>query len=112
MPLGLFPVRLLLLPCYHDRRGVGWQLDIFGQCCNQPLDACGICGGNGVALDVQGRCCTTPLSVAGLCCDVVDDCGVCNGVNACKVRFRAVVGMAGDVESSPLLKPYTVPFSQ
>lgn len=32
------------------------QLDRNGSCCTQPLDLCGVCGGNNVA-DIRGKCC-------------------------------------------------------
>jgi hypothetical protein len=70
------------------------------RCCNKTLDACGVCGGNGVAVDVQGRCCSKPLSSSGTCCDYVDDCGVCDGISSCVFRGSVVVGMDVDPGSS------------
>ena len=43
-------------------------LDRTGQCCAQALDACGVCGGSGVAIDFVGTCCTGALDASGLCC--------------------------------------------
>lgn len=34
------------------------ELDKDGQCCSDGIDACGICGGTGVALDAEGICCS------------------------------------------------------
>lgn len=33
------------------------QLDAMGECCEEKLDACGVCGGNGLYVDAVGRCC-------------------------------------------------------
>jgi hypothetical protein len=33
-------------------------LDVAGACCGEGLDACGVCGGSGVAVDVLGKCCS------------------------------------------------------
>lgn len=57
------------------------------------MDACGICGGNGVAVDVRGECCATPLAPSGLCCSGgLDSCGVCGGANACGATVTVAVG--------------------
>jgi hypothetical protein len=62
-------------------------IDGRGRCClTGNVDACGICGGTGVAVDAKGVCCATALDTSGLCCTAsIDDCGVCSGVNSCFV---------------------------
>ena len=48
------------------------------------VDACGVCGGDGVVVDVSGVCCSWPLSPSGVCCEgMLDSCGVCGGTNDC-----------------------------
>ncbi|KAL0041659.1 hypothetical protein WJX79_011102 [Trebouxia sp. C0005] len=62
--------------------GANVTLDRAGQCCSQGLDACGVCGGNGLIIDFTGTCCNGALDASGLCCalpHVVDDFGVCAG---------------------------------
>lgn len=46
--------------CKGDNSKV--QLDINGECCDQGLDFCGICGGTGTP-DAIGRCCTVNFFV-------------------------------------------------
>jgi hypothetical protein len=49
----------------------GSAVDAAGACCDAgELDACGVCGGNGVTVDIMGRCCSTLLDAQGLCCEV------------------------------------------
>ena len=53
---------------------------------SQRVDACGVCGGDGVAVDVVGTCCLSPLPPSGVCCPTgtaPDSCGVCGGNNEC-----------------------------
>lgn len=57
-------------------------LDRAGQCCSEALDACGVCGGDGLTMDFTGVCCDGAIDASGLCCaspNVVDDFGVCGG---------------------------------
>jgi hypothetical protein len=64
----------------------GEDVDWAGRCCTTgPVDACGVCGGTGVAVDVLGRCCLSALLPSGLCCEdgEPDSCGVCGGLNTC-----------------------------
>jgi hypothetical protein len=84
-----------------SRRARGWVLDIYGQCCNTRLDACGICNGTGVAVDVRGMCCPYPLSASGLCCASVDDCGVCNGGSECTMNAKGFIGIWNSTLDGP-----------
>lgn len=66
-------------------------MDWAGRCCTQgPVDACGVCGGTGVAVDVLGRCCLSALLPSGLCCEdgEPDSCGVCGGLNTCSAQVQ------------------------
>lgn len=62
------------------------EVDAEGRCCASRVDACGVCGGSGVAVDVQGTCCSTALPPSGVCCvgATLDSCGVCGGLNQCR----------------------------
>ncbi len=75
-------------------------IDINGVCCNHPrgVDACGVCGGSGVAVDITGTCCSSALPPSRLCCKApaeVDSCGVCGGVNMCEAQVSIVVQLTG-----------------
>lgn len=62
------------------------------------MDPCGRCDGQGIAIDSLGFCCesnsTHPgkLDAQGICCrGFVDECGVCNGNNACDLKADFVL---------------------
>ena len=38
--------------------GADMHLDGIGLCCDAPLDACGVCGGDGKFIDLAGACCS------------------------------------------------------
>ena len=66
----------------NSTAGATVTLDRAGNCCSQGLDACGVCGGDGVVVDFTGNCCNGALDASGLCCaqpHVVDEFGVCAG---------------------------------
>ena len=70
----------------------GSRLDHAGRCCASHVDACGVCGGAGVAVDVEGECCDAPLGADGSCCfNGIDDCGVCGGNNMCAATATLTV---------------------
>ena len=73
----------------------GATVDAAGRCCNAtaPVDACGVCGGGGVVVDVFGQCCSSSLPPSGQCCvsGNVDECGVCDGTNACSVTLTVIL---------------------
>jgi hypothetical protein len=74
--------------------------DSSGVCCNHPrgVDACGVCGGSGVAVDIAGTCCSSALPPSGLCCQPpaeVDSCGVCGGMSKCAAQVSIVVQQVG-----------------
>jgi hypothetical protein len=88
--------------------GAGFTtIDVVGRCCasDAHVDACGVCGGDGVAVDVLRMCCKSTLPASGICCVdgagqslAVDDCGVCGGMNACDatVTLEVVLSVAAD----------------
>jgi hypothetical protein len=49
-------------------------------------------------IDVAGRCCNGTLAADGRCCTggsrYIDDCGVCDGANACPLRVDITLGIA------------------
>ncbi|KAL3160933.1 disintegrin and metalloproteinase with thrombospondin motifs [Trebouxia sp. C0009 RCD-2024] len=68
--------------CCATNPAANVTLDRAGQCCSEGLDACGVCGGDGLTLDFTGVCCNGAIDASGLCCatpNVVDDFGVCGG---------------------------------
>eukprot|EP00210_Caulerpa_lentillifera_P003869 g3696.t1 len=76
-----------------DRNHSIWRLDVNGNCCALPLDACGQCGGNGF-IDSRGNCCNVALDANGICCESndVDQCGVCDGFGqSCTTRVEIIV---------------------
>ena len=77
------------------------SMDSNGVCCNHPrgVDACGVCGGTGVAVDIAGTCCSSALPPSGLCCQPpaeVDSCGVCGGMSKCAAQVSIVVQQVGN----------------
>jgi hypothetical protein len=72
------------------------SIDASGDCCNLPnvVDACGVCGGDGVVVDAVGTCCATVLDADGLCCESgkLDSLRTCDGVDG--GRQSAGVGSA------------------
>ncbi|PNH11434.1 A disintegrin and metalloproteinase with thrombospondin motifs 7 [Tetrabaena socialis] len=80
------------------------SLDASGGCCARPVDACGVCGGSGVAVDVQGLCCATRLDQHGLCCasGLTDECGVCDGDGtSCALRLQLRVQLRPGAANAP-----------
>lgn len=68
------------------------------------MDPCGKCKGTGIGIDSLGFCCesnaTSPaqLDAQGICCKgFVDECGVCNGNNACDLKVEFIVALASAV---------------
>lgn len=67
------------------------ELDI---CCREEdKDALGRCYGEIPFVDVTGRPCnSTELDANSLCCDgVVDECGICDGINSCKLTVKLIL---------------------
>ena len=89
--------------CCHTQLGVA-RLDRDGVCCaSGAVDACGSCGGDGVAVDITGKCCAGSLDAGGFCCEsgVFDACGACDGTGeSCPVWVEMSVVVPEDVQDA------------
>jgi hypothetical protein len=89
--------------CCHTQLGVA-RLDRDGACCaSGAVDACGSCGGDGVAVDITGKCCAGSLDAGGFCCEsgVFDACGACDGTGeSCPVWVEMSVVVPEDVQDA------------
>ena len=100
--------------CCADGRGIdvvtgrccNGVLSRSGRCCEVSVDACGVCGGDGIAVDARGVCCASHLAPDGLCHESLhndlDDCGVYTGDNACQADVYFTI-LRNSSAQSPLI---------